>query len=114
MGMVTRQEVEALARLARVHEPRFAPLLALLFATGLRRGEALRPPWSDVGLDSRVLAVRRAITKEGLTTPRSGKARRVPLPPRLPEDRSIFLVSRRREALSQGWPDVPPWVFCSE
>ena len=44
----TRREVKALLALAREHEPRFAPLLALLFATGLRRGEALglQPRWT--------------------------------------------------------------------
>lgn len=107
-------EVRALIRLAREHEPRFAPLLALLFATGLRRGEALGLHWSDVDLDSRVFAVRRAITKDGLTTPKSGKARRVRLPPGLAEELFDLLASRRREALFKGWPDVPPWVFCSE
>jgi integrase len=108
----TRGEARALIRLARELEPRFAPLLALLFATGLRRGEALCLHWSDVDLDSRVLAVRRAITS--VTTPKSGKARRVPLPPGLVEELFDLLASRRREALSKGWPDVPPWVFCSE
>ena len=33
-----REEVEALLRIARANEPRFAPVLALLFATGMRRG----------------------------------------------------------------------------
>lgn len=37
----TRQEVEALLGLAAQHEPRFHPALALLFSTGLRRGELL-------------------------------------------------------------------------
>jgi integrase len=110
----TRGEVRALIRLAREHEPRFAPLLALLFATGLRRSEALGLHWSDVDLDSRVLAVRRATTKEGLTTPKSGKARRVPLPPGLAEELFDLLASRRREAQYKGWPDVRSWVFCSE
>jgi len=60
----TRGEVETLIRLARRHEPRFVPLLALLFATGLRRGEGLGIQWPDVDFGSRILTVRRAVTKE--------------------------------------------------
>jgi integrase len=88
----TRGEVERLIALARKHEPRFAPLLVLLFSTGLRRGEALGLHWSDVDFDSRVLTVRRSITKEGVGTPKSGKARRVPMTPALAEISSTSWV----------------------
>jgi integrase len=110
----TRAEVEILLGVAREREPRFAPLLALLVATGLRRGEALGLQWADVDFDSRALTVRRAITKEGLTTPKSGRSRRVPLTPALAEELLDLLGRRRREGLARGWADVPPWVFCSE
>jgi len=110
----TRGEVEKLIALARKHEPRFAPFLVLLFATGCRRGEGLGLQWGDVDFDSRVLTVRRAITKEGLTTPKSGKARRVPMTPGLAEELFDLLAVRRRECLNRGWPEVPTWVFCSE
>jgi hypothetical protein len=110
----TRGEVETLVRLARVHESRFAPLLVLLFATGLRRGEALGIQWPDVDLDSRVLTVRRAVTKEGVTTPKSGKPRRVPMTAGLAEELFDLLAARRRDAADERWPDVPLWVFCSE
>jgi integrase len=110
----TRAEVERLLDGAREHEPRFAPLLALLFATGMRRGEAIGVQWSDVDFESRTLTVRRAITKEGVTTPKSGRARRVPLTAGLAEALFDLLTQRRRESLARGWPEVPPWVFCSE
>lgn len=64
--------------------------------------------------DSRVLTVRRAIVKEGVTTPKSGKPRRVPLTPGLAEELFDLLAVRRREALARGWSDVPEWVFASE
>jgi integrase len=108
----SRSEVQTLLGLARQYESRFAPFLALLFATGLRRGEALGLHWSDVNFDSRVLSVRRAITKEGVTTPKSGRARRVPMTPASAETLFDLLAERRREALARGWRETPEWVFC--
>jgi integrase len=37
----TREDVSQLLQTSRLHEPRFAPVLAVLFSTGMRRGEAL-------------------------------------------------------------------------
>jgi integrase len=39
--------VEILLEVAREHEPRFAPFLSLLSATGMRRGEALEVRWTE-------------------------------------------------------------------
>jgi len=110
----TRSEVERLIAIARKHEPRFAPLLVLLFSTGVRRGEALGLQWSDVDFDSRVLTVRRSITKEGVGTPKSGKARRVPMTPALADELFDLLATRRREVLANGWKEVPEWLFPAE
>ena len=44
----TREEIQALLRVAREHEPRFAPLFLSLVSTGARRGEALGLEWTDV------------------------------------------------------------------
>ena len=110
----TPREIEGLLASARAHEPGFAPLLAVLLATGLRRGEALGLQWSDVDFDGGRVMVRRAVTSQGLTTPKSGKARRVAVPASLASELLDLLGTRRREAMGKGWPEVPPWVFCSE
>jgi integrase len=73
----TRAEVEKLLSIASEHEPRFCPLLTVLVSTGMRRGEALGLKWSDINFDTHRLNIRRAITDSGLTTPKSGKSRRV-------------------------------------
>jgi integrase len=70
--------------------------------------------WADVGFDSRVLTVRRAITKKRVTTPKSGRARRVPMTSELAEGLFDLLAERRRECLNRGWAEVPVWIFCSE
>ena len=84
----------------------------MLLATGLRRGEALGLQWSDVDFDGGRVMVRRAVTSQGLTTPKSGKARRVAIPASLASELLDLLGTRRREAMGKGWPEVPPWVFC--
>ena len=110
----TQGEVERLLAVAREHEPRFGSLLLTLFSTGMRRGEALGLKWSDIDFDSRRIAIRRAITTAGLTTPKSGRSRRVILTEALAEVFFDLYAERRKEALSRGWKEIPEWVFCSE
>ena len=110
----SESEVHTLLDVARGTEPRFAPFLALLFATGMRRGEAIGLKWRDVDFSERMLTVRRAITKDGLTTTKSGRARRVPIAPGLLAELENLRVSAAKEALQRGWPDSAEWVFPSE
>jgi integrase len=110
----SRSEVEALLEAARAHEPRFAPFLSLLFATGMRRGEALGLRWTDVDFDRRELGVRRAIVRGQVTTPKSGRGRKIRMPISLASELFDLLAERRREALKYGWPEVPEFVFCSK
>ncbi len=99
---------------ARLHEPRFAPLLVVLFSTGIRRGEALGLQWSDIDFDRGRISIRRSITNAGLSTPKSGSGRIVGMTAGLAEELFDLLTSRRREQLSRGWPEAPAWLFCSE
>jgi integrase len=110
----TREEVSQLLETARLHEPRFAPVLVVLFSTGMRRGEALGLQWSDVDFDRGRISIRRSITSAGLSTPKSGSGRTVGMTAGLAEALFDLLACRRREQLSRGWPEVPAWLFCSE
>jgi integrase len=56
---------------------RLWPLWVLLASTGLRRGEACGLQWSDVDLKAGCLAVRRALTTKGLSTPKTKSGDRV-------------------------------------
>jgi len=109
-----RSEARKLVEIAWEHEPRFAPFLELLFATGLRRGEALGLQWADIDFDARTLTVRRSITSQGLSTPKSGKDRRVVMTSALAELLFDRLGQRHREGPQRGWPETPDWVFCSQ
>lgn len=110
----SRIEAEALLRVAVESEPRFAPFLMILLSTGMRRGEALGLKWTDIDLGAGYLTVRRSITLGGITTPKSGKARRIRLSPALTETLFDLLGERRRGSITKGWREIPEWVFCSE
>ncbi|MGH0028492.1 MAG: tyrosine-type recombinase/integrase [Myxococcota bacterium] len=110
----TRGEARILLSTARTHEPRFAPLLALLLATGMRKGEALGLEWQDVEFEDRRLNVRRSRGQNGVSTPKSGRGRRIPMTEALALELFDLLGSRRREALARGWRETPATVFVSE
>jgi integrase len=76
----TRDEVATLLAVAREHDPRFAPLLHFLLATGARRGEALGLKWEEVDFARGRITIRRAVVAGEWTTPKSGKARSVSMP----------------------------------
>ncbi len=110
----SREEVQTLLALARQHEGRLYPALLVLFSTGLRRGELLGLRWEDVDFGRSRLGVRRALVGNRLTTPKSGKARFVALPPGTVGTLRELLGYRRREQLERGWAAVPEWLFPSQ
>ena len=110
----SRQEVDTLLSVARECETRFYPALLTLVSTGIRRGELLGLKWEDVDFERGRLCVRRALVRGRSTTPKSGKARAVAMPPGLASHLLDLLGERRRQMLSRGWQEVPEWVFCSE
>jgi integrase len=59
-------------------------------------------------------AHRLALVDGKLTTPKSGKARRVDLSAQLTDALRALLVERKREALRRGWGEMPAWVFINE
>ncbi|OBG91255.1 integrase [Mycobacterium sp. E136] len=80
----TAVDVTALLRAAE--GLRYRPVLSLIAATGLRRGEAVALHWSDVDLDAAVLAVRGTLGRVGgalvVSEPKTERSRRtVPLSP---------------------------------
>ena len=107
-------EVETILQIANEHEPQFATLFHFLVATGARRGEALGLQWGDIDFATNSVSIRRAITGSGLTTPKSGRSRRLRMAPGLSESLFDLLSARRLQCIHRGWPELPAWVFCSE
>lgn len=71
------EEAERLLAAAEQGEWRTMILVAL--RTGMRQGEILALRWEDVDLGKGQLSVRRSVTREIITTPKSGKSRDIPL-----------------------------------
>jgi integrase len=77
-------------------------------------GEALTLQWVDIDFSGWFLEVRRTLSHRRITTPKSGKSRRVDLSSQLAETLKALLVERKKETLRKGWGDVLEWVFTNE
>lgn len=89
------------------------PCPALLVLDRSQTGELLGVQWRDVNFDLREIAIRRSITVGEVTTPKSGRARKIQMTETLATELFDLLGRRRRETLARGWSDIPSWVFCS-
>jgi len=77
----------------------------------MRLGEALGLQWGDIDFASGFLEVKRALVRDQVTTPKSGKTRRVDMSPQLNATLSAHFKRRKEETLRKGWKEVPEWVF---
>jgi integrase len=111
---LTRDEVATFLKAARQHAPREHPLFLCAVRTGMRLGELLGLQWGDVDFNGRFIEIRRNLVAGRLTTPKSGKTRRVDMSAQLTETLRTLLTARKAEALHKGWGQVPEWVFCGE
>lgn len=102
----TRDEATALLEKARKTEPFVYPVLLAALCTGMRRGELLALRWEHVQPDG--IRVRDALVSGSIKTPKSDKARTVPLSPEMQN-----LVADQRRSIARregGWAD-PGYVF---
>jgi integrase len=74
---LTSDELKLLLDTVRVHSPDHYTLFLLLARTGLRIGEALALKWDDIDYVGRFIDVRRSLVRGKISTPKSGKSRRV-------------------------------------
>ncbi|EDM79600.1 site-specific recombinase, phage integrase family protein [Plesiocystis pacifica SIR-1] len=96
-------EAERLLEASRC-EPEWRMMILLGLRTGLRQGELLALRWQDVCFEARRIAVRQAVAEGILGTPKSGRAREVPLSPATLAE-FVRHQARYRHLRS-------PWVFC--
>lgn len=107
---LTVAEVAVLLEAAK--DSRYVPLMRLLVATGLRRGEALALRWQDVDLTNGVLRVRGTLSRIGgqlvIGEPKTERSRRdVPLSPATVAMLRALKVGQTAERLKAGslWVD---------
>jgi integrase len=106
-SFLTREELGHLLRTCQEHFPAYYPLVSLLARTGVRLGEALGLQWGDLDFHNRFIEVRRTFSNGRVSTPKSGKGRRVDMSQQLTETLKVLLVERKRETLRRGWGEVP-------
>ncbi len=88
----------------------FRLYLAISFYTGMRTGEVMALTRSDIDFEERVIHIRRSVSKNKVTTPKTQKSIRsvpilddlVPYLKRLPKNRSIFLFSKQDGTITSG------------
>jgi integrase len=114
IDFLTREELTLLLATCKDHFPLSYPFALLLARTGVRIGEAVALQWGDLDFHGRFIAVQRNWVDGHLTTPKSGKGRRVDMSLHLTETLKALSVERKKETLKKGWGEVPAWVFASE
>ena len=111
---LTREEVATLLKTAHERNARLYPLLLCALRTGLRQGELIALQWEDLDFHGRFIDVRRNYARGKLTTPKSGKSRRVDMSLSLAQTLKDLYTERQLETAANGWREVPRWVFCNE
>jgi integrase len=112
--------VDVIAVLAASEGLRYSPVLKLIAATGLRRGEAIGLYWTDVNLDTGELRVRHTLSRvDGellITEPKTARSRRtIPLPPPVVKLLKAQRAAQAADKLKAGdqWTDTG-LVFTNE
>jgi integrase len=113
IDFLTPDEGRMLLETAREHRPRFYPLLLAALRTGMRQGEILALQWGDIDWHGNFIEIRRNNWKGNITTPKSGKGRRVDMSDQLAADLMDHRRTLAAEVLKKGHP-MPEWVFPSD
>ena len=111
---LTWEEKAKLEKTMLKHFPRYYALFLLLLRTGMRIGEAVALRPGDLDFNSKFIEVRRSFVKGKLSSPKSGKVRRIDMTAQLAEVLKDHLTERKREALKRGWGNPPEWLFYNE
>jgi integrase len=110
-----QEEREMLLTAFRTKRPAWYPLVAVLFRTGMRFGEAVALKIKDIDLRKRQVLVRRSFSSGQFLeeSPKNGKARQVDLSRSLIAELKDHLTLMEAEAAAEGKPSPTPesWVF---
>jgi integrase len=99
---LTAAELDHLLNTVQQHYPDHYALFLLLARTGMRIGEALALKWADIDFNSRFIKVERSVRKGRVSTPKSGKSRRVDMSPQLADTLKIHLTESKKRGLALG------------
>jgi integrase len=113
ISQLTPKELDKLLKKVQRHYSNHYTLFLLLARTGMRIGEALSLQWGDIDFNGRFIEVRRSVVRGNVSTPKSGKSRRVDMSPQLAESLKVHLTQSKRRGLALGIGE-PELVFMNE
>jgi len=99
LNPLTREELATLLTTAKEKMPHHYPALLCAARTGLREGELIGLKWGDIDFHGRFIEVKRNISRGQITTPKSGKARRVDMSLQLTNTLDELLATKKAAAL---------------
>jgi len=111
VNALARDEARTFLEVVGEHYPKHYPFFLCALRTGCRLGELLALQWGDIDFRGGFIEVRRAFVCGEITTPKNGKSQRVDMSKQLAETFKELRTERKREALAQGWGEVPALVF---
>jgi len=106
INSLTANELDHLMETANDHFPEHFTLMLLLARTGMRIGEALALQWGDIDFNGRFIEVQRSIVRGTVSTPKSGKSRRVDMSLQLTEVLKKHLIDSKKKNLLLVWAKI--------
>jgi len=107
-------EVQELEAAIKERAPRYWELFLVLLRTGMRLGEAMALKPGDLDFVNGYIRIERNFSGGRITTPKSGKERKVYLTSELREALDSYLTKRKKEAMAKGWGKPPEYLFYNE
>lgn len=104
-------EMAQFEKTAKKHFPGYYPLFLTALRTGMRIGELIALKPDDLHFNESFIEIRRNCVRGRISTPKSGKIRRVDMSSELRRILKSYLTLRKQEALRKGWGHPPEWLF---
>jgi len=111
---LTAKELKTLLDIVQKHYPEHYVLFLLLARTGMRIGEALALQWADIDFNGRFIEVKKSLVRGQISTPKSGKSRRVDMSKQLTASLKGHRHQNKKKGLSLGIGEMPEFVFTNE
>jgi len=110
----TREEAQLFLKTSEWYCSRYYTTFLCALRTGIRLSELIGLQPGDIDFHNRFIEVRRGIVRGRITTPKSGKTRRVDMSLQLADALRAHLTETKRETLKKGWKEPPVWLFYNE
>lgn len=108
------KELDTYLETCEARFPQSHPFFLTLARTGMRLGEGLALKTGDIDFAGQFIEIKRAFVENRLTTPKSGKSRRVDMSPQLSATLKNLIHQNKVTAMKKGWGEVPEWLFFNE